>query len=441
MSLVEHEVAITEAEVNAINSLRMVRGQKPANLQPRKAGPLFKVLWFRIVLDEASGNIRNGDTLAARAVTKLHAARRWCLTGTPIENSIDDLFPLFRFLKMKCVMRGRAMRGYGLCINSFGHSSCPALLPRPPSHPLLLCFVLGRPYDDIRSFHNDFAQRRNGNINSVSMQRLRTVLEGVCLRRTKETRLEDGKRLLDLPDRNIMFLNAQFSPDEAAFYRAVELRMQLKFNAFVQKNKSTQNLVTHALELLLRMRQACLHPLLVSSERNQIERERRLMALNYRIEQIMTNNSDVGAGGATAQSGDGTQLVLDSDEEEDVEMLLPAVLSTGPVMSVTAAFAASGTASTSPKKRANAQSKIHLLRPGVLKRLQAQEDPAVCPICLDTPVRADALVAPCGHLLCRECVGLIPADRTECPTCRQGFKLDHMVPGEQVGEVEEEEEE
>lgn len=62
------------------------------------ARPLAKVGWFRVVLDEAQ-SIKNHRTQAARACWGLRAKRRWCLSGTPIQNAIDDLYSYFRFLK------------------------------------------------------------------------------------------------------------------------------------------------------------------------------------------------------------------------------------------------------------------------------------------------------------------------------------------------------
>lgn len=49
----------------------------------------------RVVLDEAQ-SIKNAATLAAHAAWSLHARHRWCLSGTPIQNSVDDLFSYFK---------------------------------------------------------------------------------------------------------------------------------------------------------------------------------------------------------------------------------------------------------------------------------------------------------------------------------------------------------
>lgn len=58
----------------------------------------YKPLTFStIVLDEAS-YIRNPDTATARAVRQLRAACRFALTGTPVENSVRDLWSIFEFL-------------------------------------------------------------------------------------------------------------------------------------------------------------------------------------------------------------------------------------------------------------------------------------------------------------------------------------------------------
>ena len=62
------------------------------------SGPIARVRWFRVVLDEAQ-TIKNYRTIVARACCGLRAKRRWCLSGTPIQNAIDELFSYFRFLK------------------------------------------------------------------------------------------------------------------------------------------------------------------------------------------------------------------------------------------------------------------------------------------------------------------------------------------------------
>ncbi|KAL0328845.1 UNVERIFIED_CONTAM: Helicase-like transcription factor CHR28 [Sesamum calycinum] len=67
-------------------------------LLEKLSGPLAKVGWFRVVLDEAQ-SIKNHRTQVARACWGLRAKRRWCLSGTPIQNAIDDLYSYFRFLR------------------------------------------------------------------------------------------------------------------------------------------------------------------------------------------------------------------------------------------------------------------------------------------------------------------------------------------------------
>lgn len=53
--------------------------------------------WTYVVLDEAQA-IKNPDSQTARSARELRARHRLCLTGTPIENRLEELWSLFRFL-------------------------------------------------------------------------------------------------------------------------------------------------------------------------------------------------------------------------------------------------------------------------------------------------------------------------------------------------------
>jgi SNF2 family DNA or RNA helicase len=78
------------------------KGKKKKKLRASEidldSGPLARVRWFRVVLDEAQ-TIKNFRTQVAKACCGLRAKRRWCLSGTPIQNAIDELYSYFRFLK------------------------------------------------------------------------------------------------------------------------------------------------------------------------------------------------------------------------------------------------------------------------------------------------------------------------------------------------------
>ena len=89
--LAKHDIIITTyGTVNA-----------EVNGRSAKSGlsPLLQLKWFRIVLDEAH-TIREASTKQSKAICSLAAQRRWCLTGTAIQNRIDDLGSLTKFLHL-----------------------------------------------------------------------------------------------------------------------------------------------------------------------------------------------------------------------------------------------------------------------------------------------------------------------------------------------------
>lgn len=180
------------------------------------ARPLARVSWFRVVLDEAQ-SIKNFRTQVAQACWGLRAKRRWCLSGTPIQNAVDDLYSYFRFLKYD-------------------------------------------PYSVYNSFCSMVKVPITRNPAS-GYRKLQAVLKTIMLRRTKGTLL-DGKPIINLPPKSVKLMKVEFSEDERYFYSRLEADSRAQFQAYAESGTVKQNYV-NILLLLLQLRQACDHPLLV----------------------------------------------------------------------------------------------------------------------------------------------------------------------------------
>ncbi|KAL5579357.1 hypothetical protein UlMin_011799 [Ulmus minor] len=180
------------------------------------ARPLAKVRWFRVVLDEAQ-SIKNHRTQVARACWGLRAKRRWCLSGTPIQNAIDDLYSYFRFLKYE-------------------------------------------PYDVYNLFCSNIKASINRNP-TTGYRKLQTVLKAIMLRRTKATLL-DGEPIITLPPKFVELKKVEFSKEERDFYSRLEADSRAQFKEYAAAGTVKQNYV-NILLMLLRLRQACDHPRLV----------------------------------------------------------------------------------------------------------------------------------------------------------------------------------
>jgi len=94
------------------------------------------------------------------------------------------------------------------------------------------------------------------------MEKLQALLKAVLLRRTKSSMI-DGKPILTLPPKEIEMVHSIFSPDEQAFYDALESKSKIVFNKYLRQNAVGRN-YSNLLVLLLRLRQACCHPHLIN---------------------------------------------------------------------------------------------------------------------------------------------------------------------------------
>ncbi|KAL2980382.1 hypothetical protein AAZX31_13G226400 [Glycine max] len=180
------------------------------------ARPLAKVAWFRVVLDEAQ-SIKNHRTQVARACWGLRAKRRWCLSGTPIQNAIDDLYSYFRFLRYD---------PYAVYTSFCSTIKIP--ISRSPSK---------------------------------GYRKLQAVLKTIMLRRTKGSLL-DGEPIISLPPKSVELKKVEFSQEERDFYSKLEADSRAQFQEYADAGTVKQNYV-NILLMLLRLRQACDHPLLV----------------------------------------------------------------------------------------------------------------------------------------------------------------------------------
>jgi superfamily II DNA or RNA helicase len=66
-------------------------------LLPREKERWLATQWHMVVLDEAQ-NIKNANTHVAKVVSDINAHQRLCLSGTPMENHLGELWSLFHFL-------------------------------------------------------------------------------------------------------------------------------------------------------------------------------------------------------------------------------------------------------------------------------------------------------------------------------------------------------
>ncbi|KAJ0160465.1 putative ATP-dependent helicase C23E6.02 [Colletotrichum tanaceti] len=173
-------------------------------------------MFYRVVLDESQW-IKNHKAQAALAVSDLMSQYRWCLSGTPMMNGVDELYSLYRFLRIK-------------------------------------------PYNSWTNFRGAFGVLfgKKGDPKAQAMRNLQVLLKATLLRRTKTSQI-DGKPILQLPEKTEEVVYAQLDEDERKFYTDLETKSQVQINKYLRKGTLGKH-YSHVLVLLLRLRQTCCHP-------------------------------------------------------------------------------------------------------------------------------------------------------------------------------------
>ncbi len=185
--------------------------------------------WCCVVLDEAQA-IKNPDSQTARSARRLTARYRFALTGTPIENRLEELHAQLDFL----------MPGF-----------------------------LG----SLRSFQERYARPiENGDEQAAAA--LRRRVRPFVLRRLKQDVAKD------LPPRTDVVLRCELPGPQREVYEVVRHAARSQAKALVEGNRTME-----ALEHLLRLRQAACHPRLLPGETPDVSGK--LSVLMEKLEEVI----------------------------------------------------------------------------------------------------------------------------------------------------------
>jgi SNF2 family DNA or RNA helicase len=187
-------------------------------------GILHRMMFLRVVLDEAQA-IKNHLARTSIACRALMAQHKWALSGTPILNSLTELYPYFKFL-------GVPHTG---SFKIFKHNYCDTG-------------------------------------DAVNAERLLVRLSQFMIRRTHADEMF-GAPILKLPQADQSTYDCEFNPVERCIYDIVHARFAKRINLWAKKGDLDKS-YSNALVMLLRLRQLTAHVLMLQFVmRDLLERE------------------------------------------------------------------------------------------------------------------------------------------------------------------------
>jgi SNF2 family DNA or RNA helicase len=173
---------------------------------------MAQIEWHVVVLDEAQA-IKSATSKATHAVCRLQARQRLCLSGTPIENHLGELWSQFVFLM-------------------------PGLLgPR-------------------KSFNRRFRSPIEKDGDPVRRRQLATRIRPFILRRTK------AAVATELPPKHTILRRITLADDQRELYETIRATMHEKVTQGIAARGVAQSHIL-VLDALLKLRQVCCDPRLV----------------------------------------------------------------------------------------------------------------------------------------------------------------------------------
>lgn len=178
--------------------------------------PLTCISWWRLCLDEAQ-MVEGSTSKTAMMVRCLNAKYRWAITGTPIQKSLQDLFGLVQFLRIQ-------------------------------------------PYDNLSNWNSLVEEEHE----------FHGFICPVMWRNSKK----DVFHMLQIPPQTTVMHMIHFSPVEGYFYQSMHNECSQAFSAKLSKfpDRNTpikaldRQLVNRTLLPMLKLRQACIHPQVISGK-------------------------------------------------------------------------------------------------------------------------------------------------------------------------------
>lgn len=247
--LADYDVILTTYSVLESVYRKQTYGFRRKTGMVKERSVLHNIEFYRVILDEAH-NIKDRQSNTARAVNVLKTKKRWCLSGTPLQNRIGEMYSLIRFLDIDP-------------FSKYFCTKCDCASKEWKFTDRMHCDHCNHVIMQHTNFFNHFMLKNIQKygvegLGLESFNNIQILLSNIMLRRTKVERADD----LGLPPRIVTVRRDYFNEEEKDLYRSLYMDVKRKYNSYVEEGVVLNN-YANIFSLITRMRQLADHPDLV----------------------------------------------------------------------------------------------------------------------------------------------------------------------------------